>query len=60
MIAKTNSASPYPLTPQRLIMMMMARKTVTKMALLIPAFQYDIVIDAAVISNGNTINHCRA
>lgn len=39
---------------------MMAKKTVTKMALLIFAFQYDIVIDAAMISNGKTINHCRA
>lgn len=39
MRAKTNSASPYPLTPKRLIVIVTTRKMVTNMALSIWAFQ---------------------
>lgn len=60
MMAKMNSASPKPLTPHKLMPTMMARKRVTNAALLIESFQYDMVIDAAIISNGNTVSHCKA
>ena len=60
MIAKTNSASPKLLTPHKLMAMMTIRKTVTKTPLLIVSFQYDIVIEAAIISRGSTVNHCKA
>lgn len=60
MMAKMNSASPKLLTPHKLIPMMIARKRVTNMALFIVLFQYDIVIDAAIISSGNTVSHCKA
>ncbi len=59
-IAKANSASPYPLTPQRLIIIIVKRKMLTNMALLSCGFQYMMVIEAAIISNGRTTNHCSA
>lgn len=60
MMAKMNSASPKLLTPHKLMPRMTARKRVTNTALLIVSFQYDIVIDAAMISRGNTVSHCKA
>lgn len=60
MMAKMNSASPKLLTPHKLMPMMITRKRVTKRALFIVLFQYDIVIEPAIISNGNTVSHCKA
>lgn len=43
MMAKMNSASPYALTPKRLMATIARRKIVTKMDLLRCSFQYEIV-----------------
>lgn len=57
---KTYSASPYPLTPNMLIVMMVARKMVTKRARGRDLSQYSIVRDAAMTSSGRTASHCNA
>jgi hypothetical protein len=59
-IEKTNSASPYPLTPNRLIVIITTRNTVTKIAWSSWLFQKSIVIEAAMTSSGSTTNHCIA
>jgi hypothetical protein len=62
MIAKTNSASPYPRTPKKLMQMMTTRKIVTQAAALVSAApgQNESVIDAATISRGKTTSHWMA
>jgi hypothetical protein len=59
MMEKTNSASPYPLTPNKLIEMIKKRKSVTQAAGLtdLAPSQKDIVIDAATISSGRVTSH---
>lgn len=57
---KTNSASPYALTPNRLSMIIISKKIVTQTACEISAFQYWMVMDAATISRGSVTSHCKA
>lgn len=59
-VEKRNSASPYALIPQRLIMTIVKRKMVTKMDLLRSWFQYWIVKAPAMISSGRANSHCKA
>ena len=56
---KINSASPYVLTPNRLITTITRRNIATKTDLLIASFQYPIVKAPAIISKGRTNSHCR-
>lgn len=55
-----NSASPYPFTPNMLMVTMVTRNTVTKMALVICPSQNPMVRDAAIISKGRMVSHCMA
>lgn len=57
---KTNSPSPYPLTPTILREMIKIQKTATQMAVGMLDSQYSSVKVAATISNGRTMSHCRA
>lgn len=57
---KVNSASPYPLTPKRLMIIIATRNMVTNMALGILSVQYRMVKDAAITSIGRVMSHCRA
>lgn len=57
---KRNSASPYPLIPNRLMMMIARRKMVMKMDLLRSLFQYWTVNAPAIISSGSVNSHWRA
>jgi hypothetical protein len=62
MMEKTNSASPYPRTPKRLMEMMTRRKMVTQAAPLtsLAPGQYETVMEAATISRGRVTSHERA
>lgn len=54
---KIYSASPYPLTPNMLIVTIITKKIVTKILRLIFNPQYSSVSDAAMISSGSTDSH---
>lgn len=60
MMEKVNSASPYPLTPKRLMIMIAIRNKVTNGALGSSSVQYRMVKAAAIISNGRAMSHCMA
>ena len=60
MIENTYSASPYTLTLQRLIEVMISKKIVMAAQLGIGRFQYSRVIAAAMTSNGIVKAHCIA
>lgn len=59
-VEKRNSASPYPLIPNKFIPMIVRRNIVTKIALGSDAFQYWIVRAPAIISRGRAKSHCKA
>jgi hypothetical protein len=59
-MANTNSASPYPFTPNRLMTTIMMRNKVTNIAWFKSGFQYPMVYAPAMISRGRTTIHCRA
>lgn len=56
---KINSASPYVLTPKRLITTIAKRKIATNMDFVRSGFQYPIVNAPAIISSGRMNSHCK-
>ena len=59
---KTNSASPYPRTPNKLMLIITNRKIVTQAAGFVDLepSQKDRVMDAAMISSGRVMSQERA
>lgn len=53
------SASPYVLTPNKLMMTIARRKMATNIDLLRSSFQYPIVKAPAIIEMGRINSHCR-